>query len=104
MVNYSYYLERIIAMKYLTLFSDKLILFKKEAAVPAKGPTVLFFSTKLDVERKWAGRLTISESVVRSLSLPKNGKFFSNLVKQPLAFVVIAEGHKGPFRKERAAT
>lgn len=80
MVNYSYCLERIIAMKYLTLFSDKLISFKKEAAVPAKGPTVFFFSTKLDVERKWAGRLTISESVVRSLSLPKNGKFFSNLV------------------------
>ena len=104
MVNYPYHLERIITMKTLTIFSDKSISLKKEAAVPTKGATALFLSTKLDVERKWVGELIISESVARSLSLPKNGKFFSNLVKQPLAFVVIAEGRKGPSRKERAAT
>lgn len=99
MVNYPYHKERMIAMRYLSIFLDKLMLLKKEAAVPTEGTTASFFSTKCDPKGQRAKELSISKSVASSLSLPIKDNFFSNLVKQPLAFVVIAEGNKGPFEK-----
>lgn len=88
-------------MRYLTIVSDKLMLTKKEAAVPAPGATASFFSTKCDPKGQRAKEHSISKSVVSSLSLPIKDSFFSNLVKQPFAFVVMAEGNKGPFKEGR---
>ena len=96
MVNYSYLEERMIAMRYLTIVSDKLMLPKKEAAVPDQGTTASFFSTKCDPKGQWAKELSVSKSVASSLSLPIKDNFFSNLVKRPFAFVVIVEANKGP--------
>lgn len=86
-------------MRYLSIFLDKLILLKKEVAVPAGGMASSFFSTKCDPKRQWEKQFPISKSVVPSLSLPIKDNFFSNLVKRPFAFVVIAEGNKGPFEE-----
>lgn len=99
MVNYSYQKEGIIAMRYLAIVLNKSILPPKEAAVPSQGTAASFFSTKCDPKGQRAKELSISKSVAPSLSLPIKDNFFSNLVKQPFAFVVIAEGNKGPFEK-----
>lgn len=91
-------------MRYLTIVSDKLMLPPKEAAVPNQGTTASFFSTKCDPKGQWAKELFISKNVVPSLSLPIKDNFFSNLVKRPFAFVIIAEGNKEAFGEGGTAT
>lgn len=90
-------------MRYLTIVSHKLMLPPKEVAVSSQGTTASFFSTKCDPKGRWTKELPVSESVALSLSLPINDNFFLNLVKQPFAFVVIAEGNKGLFEEEGTA-
>ena len=90
-------------MRYLSTFFDKLIL-QERGRCPRQRDNGLFLFDKIWRRHSSDNKPTISKSVLWRLSLSKNGNFFSNLVKQPLTFVVIAEGRKGPSRKERAAT